>query len=142
MKDQSDRPKDLHSDPGHLVSGMSEGRKKAFELAADAAKQLLTLSTGVIAFSVTFLKDIFNIAAHKITPAGYCVLVSMWLFYLASAVAGILTLNWLAALALNDEPELVGSDAQNAGKWQMLLFAIALLLTVTFGALLAYSAAR
>jgi hypothetical protein len=123
----------------HLVDGMTEGRKKAFELAAEAAKQLLTLSVGVIAFSVTFLKDIFGVAAATVSPKSFALLFAMWAFYLASAVAGVITLNFLAGRALDVEPQLKGSSAQSAGRWQMILFAIALLLTVAFGISLAVS---
>lgn len=126
----------MQLDDEHRLIGMTEGRKKAFDLAAEGAKQILTLSTGVIALSVTFLKDIFNIQAHSLQKYAYGVLITSWVLFIAAAIAGVLTLYRLSMRALDPEPELVGSNAQTLAEWQMLLFLAGLVAMVIFGILL------
>lgn len=121
---------------GHTGSGMTEARKKAFDLAAEAAKQILTLSVAVITFSVTFLKDIFQIQSHPVPNFAYGVLVSAWVLFILSSVAGIYTLYGLCARALDPDPELLESAAQTAAKWQMVLFLLALAAISAFGVML------
>jgi hypothetical protein len=120
----------------HEILGMTEERKKAFDLAAEAAKQILTLSTGIIALTITFLKDIFQIASHAISKCTFGVLIGAWVLFITAAVAGVFTLYNLSSRALDPEPELRGSRAQTAAKWQMILFLAGLGAMVAFGVLL------
>jgi hypothetical protein len=48
----------ISSIPSDAVEVIGERTKKAFDFAADAAKQVLTLSTGIVALTITFQKDI------------------------------------------------------------------------------------
>jgi hypothetical protein len=54
------------SEKDHGVEGMTEAREKAFNLAAEAARQILTLSVDIIALIVTFLENIFQVQSHKL----------------------------------------------------------------------------
>jgi hypothetical protein len=60
--------------------------EKAFEFAQEATKQLITLATGVIALTITFLKDVLGTDGS----AGF--LQAAWVLYLVSIVFGVLTL--------------------------------------------------
>lgn len=67
---------------------MEENVKKAFDFAADATKQLITLSTAIIALTITFSKDI--IGAANIGNS-YSIFTA-WILFILSIVFGILTL--------------------------------------------------
>jgi hypothetical protein len=71
-----------------MSDDLSEREKKAFDFAQEATKQLIALSTGVIALTITFLKDVV-----KKAPRGSATYIhAAWLLYLASIVFGIVTL--------------------------------------------------
>jgi hypothetical protein len=83
---------------------MEENQKKAFDFAADLTKQLITLATAVLAFTVTFAKD---------NPGGSYqkwLLVISWIMLLLSIGFGIMT---LMALTGNLDPK---SDANDQNK--------------------------
>jgi ABC-type Na+ efflux pump permease subunit len=61
--------------------------EKGFDYAIDSVKQLLTLSTGVLAVTVTFAKNVTS--APK--PAVWLMLI-VWLLYLASIFMGMFAL--------------------------------------------------
>ncbi len=59
--------------------------EKAFDFAVEVTKLLISLSTGIIAISITFSKDII-----KITPAGSnCLLFASWIIYVISIGCGL-----------------------------------------------------
>src|SRR5438128_9202307 len=68
---------------------MDERSKKAFDFASDATKQLISLSTGIIAVTITFSKDI---VAASVSAGGKRVLMTAWVVYLISILCGIITL--------------------------------------------------
>ncbi|AUB40826.1 hypothetical protein COO91_06855 [Nostoc flagelliforme CCNUN1] len=72
---------------------MNDEEKKSFDFLSETTKQLLTLSTGIITFTVTFTKDIIG----SVTVFNFLLLKIAWLSYLLSIVAGILTLLSLTA---------------------------------------------
>ncbi|PYL55851.1 MAG: hypothetical protein DMF29_00290 [Verrucomicrobia bacterium] len=77
---------------------LSKTAEKAFESARDTSKQIITLSTGTIAFTVTFSKELSGL-----TPRGCwqtVFLLASWIAFLTSAVIGIWT-----QLALTEELE-------------------------------------
>jgi len=57
---------------------------KSYDLASDQVKQLITLSTGIIALAVSFAKDVFSSA----NPWIKVILVLALLCYLASMMSG------------------------------------------------------
>lgn len=103
-------------------------KEKAFEFAQETVKQFLTLATGIIALTVTFLKDIL--------PKGTDTALLEWAWgaYLVSIVFGLLALMALTGV-IGDED----GDVNTAGflrfvaGLQVVLFFVALLLTVFFG---------
>lgn len=74
-----------------MSDNMTESQKKAFDFYADWTKQLITLSTAIIALMVTFSKDIIGGTGGKYV---YLLLVT-WIFYFVSIICGILTLQAL-----------------------------------------------
>ena len=112
---------------------MEEQRKLAFDFARDTTKQLITLSTVIIAFTVTFAKDFLG------TPDcfGRNLVVVSWVSFLVSVIFGV----WaLLALTGTLEPEEVEGGASIRGKnvtipsiLQIISFLIGLGFTVWFG---------
>jgi len=80
-------------------------KQKAFEYISEGAKQLITLGAGIIAFTVTFTKDVFmaSTATVKISNFGKAILIASWEFYFLSIFAGILTIYLLASQLKSDE---------------------------------------
>lgn len=84
---------------------MDERRKKAFELATETVKQLITLSTGIIALTITFSKDLLEAVPAAAKPF----LTFGWLAYLACVVFGV----WaLMALTGSLEPQPGNGDEE------------------------------
>ena len=77
---------------------MEERTKLAFDFAAETTKQLITLSTGILALSVTFSKDVLQ----NVAGLGRWTLIIAWAIYLISITFGLST---LMALTGNLEPE-------------------------------------
>ena len=59
---------------------MKENEKKAFDFAADVTKQLITLSTAIITITITFSKDIINLA----DSAAKNYLLWAWILFIAT----------------------------------------------------------
>jgi Domain of unknown function (DUF4440) len=79
---------------------MPERVQKAFDFASDSTKQLITLSTGIVALTITFGKDVF-----QTTPFyAKVLLVIAWVIYLLSISFGILTLLSLTGV-LEPDPD-------------------------------------
>lgn len=121
---------------------MEERIKKAFDFAADATKQLITLSTAIIALTITFSKDIIGAANIGNSTS----IFTAWILLIVSVIFGILT---LLALTGNLQP-MKKNDPESEGKEiepvninnnnirlfsgiQILSFVAALFFTVYFG---------
>ena len=70
------------------MADQDEWRKKAFDYASDTAKQIITLSTGILALTITFAKDILG----SISSVAKVLLMLAWLVYLFSIAFGLITL--------------------------------------------------
>jgi uncharacterized membrane protein len=108
-----------------------EGRKaKAFDFAQDLTKLLITLATGIITITITFLKEVATRApasAHKWIEIA-------WLLYLLSIVGGIMALMGMTATLDEDgSPSIDGAAVAWPARAQFVLFAAALALTIVFG---------
>src|ERR1039458_9312351 len=68
---------------------MTEEGKKAVDFAADVAKQMVTLSTGIVTITLLFSKEI---------AFGRAWAVLAWIFFLISTLAGLWTLMSLTDL--------------------------------------------
>jgi hypothetical protein len=83
-----------------LLTMMTDKQSKAFDFAADVAKQFITLSTGILALTITFAKDIGGGPSQ-----GAPLLLGLsWVLYLVSILGGVWTL-----MALTGELEPVGA---------------------------------
>lgn len=108
--------------------------KLPFSAAQDAAKQVLTLTTGIVAITVTFAKDLAKDAAAS--DQGW--LLAAWVLFAIAALAGVLTLlaitGTLANLsAMPTGREIYGRNIRIVAAVQMLAFGIAMMLTVIYG---------
>jgi hypothetical protein len=66
---------------------LSKTTEKAFDSARDASKLIITLSIGIIAFTVTFAKELGGLTPHGFWERFF--LIVSWVAFLASAVIGI-----------------------------------------------------
>lgn len=104
--------------------------KLAFEFASDLAKQLITLSTAILALSITFQKDI---AGKKDLPS-IRLLGFGWIGYLLSILLGIWTLmaltGSLAPVDASPPPTGIDSNARLPAGLQILAFTAATILLI------------
>ena len=113
---------------------MDERTQKAFDFASEITKQLLTLSTGIIALTITFLKDY----VEKVPPGTKWLSGAAWIMYLFSIICGIWTLMALTG-TLQPKPgsdskaSIWGSNVRIPSALQILTFLLGTILTVVFG---------
>jgi NADH:ubiquinone oxidoreductase subunit 6 (subunit J) len=115
-----------------------EKKIKAFDFAADTTKQLISISTGIIALMVTFSKDIVG---NSINSKG--LLAWTWGIFILSIIFGVLTLMALTGTLQpikkeNEENEEIELDINNGNIrllsfLQVLTFVGAIILTGIFG---------
>lgn len=126
---------------------MKTNEQKAFDFAADTTKQLITLSTAIIALTITFSKDIIGAA----NIANSTSIFWAWGLFIASVIFGIWTLMALTGTlqpmkkAKTDEEtesettnkeeqiNINGSNVKLPAGLQILSFIAALVFTVSFG---------
>jgi hypothetical protein len=118
------------TEPERIVS-LSAARDKAFTLAQETIRQEITLSTGIFALTLTFLKDFTSGNASK-------TLVEIaWGGYLASTLCGVFALMCLAGQlenATDESPATInGPVTRTFAILQALLFIAALGVTLAFG---------
>jgi hypothetical protein len=122
---------------------MSEELSKAFDFAQETTKQFITLATGILALTLTFLKDVASSA-----PAGTRSYLQWgWAVYIASILFGVLAMMSLAGnLERPGEKKIEGEDRKVPltpsiyrgnivlfESLQVLTFLIATILVVIFG---------
>lgn len=114
---------------------MDDRRKKAFDFASDVAKQLITLSTGIIAITVTFSRDIIKGSSYQRSAIILLTIASG--VYLLSILAGLWHLyaltGELEAVESDHEPTTRGSNATRPAVAQIIAFLIATLLIIIYG---------
>ena len=113
---------------------LNEKAKKAFEFASETTKQLLTLSTAIIALTITFSKDF----VREVPSAAINFLVWSWLGYLLSILFGIWTLMALTGTLQpkrtgGKPPNIWGTNVTRPAGLQVLSFVAGLALTIAFG---------
>lgn len=123
---------------------MDDRTKKAFDFAADSIKQLLTLSTAIIALTITFSKDLVG----TVPKEDKLILTLAWVGFFLSILFGI---GALLALTGTLEPRKIeknveekqnpqvpasirGGNVTVLAGLQILTFLAALILTIVFGA--------
>jgi nitrate reductase NapE component len=122
------------------VTDIDQNTEKAFDFAQEAIKQLITLATGVLALTITFLKDVI-----KKAPAGSLPwLQAAWILYLVSITFGVFALlNLSGVLERPGEdkssppnpltPSIYRSSIRMFAIVQIIAFLVAVGLTITFG---------
>ncbi len=118
---------------------MDDQTKQAFQSASDSFKQMITLSTGVLALEVTFLKDIV-----KDPPIiAYCVLGISWasfLFALLFGIAGLLAITGSLSKKSDLSPSSVyANNIRMPAFIQIICFASGMIFTVIFGIILLWN---
>jgi uncharacterized membrane protein len=113
---------------------LDERIEKAFDYAADATKQILTLSTAVISATVLLSRDYVR-ALPFFTKAS---LVFSWFVYLFSAFCGVWTLLALTgtlerSYSRNSRITLYAPNIQTPLLLQIFSFLLATLLVIMFG---------
>jgi len=120
---------------------LTDAEKTAFEAARDSTKQVLAISTGIIALTITFAKDFIGSGA----PGRWLALVA-WFLFLASSFFGLWALNALTGSAGQLKPEtwlsIRSTNIKRPARWQVLTFIPALLLTVVYGTVASLTAPR
>lgn len=120
-----------------------EQRRKAFDFCADATKQLITLSTGIVAFMVTFAKDFVTTVSEGAKYYAYIA----WGLHAFAIFSGIVVLLALTAQLeprptvlqpekAGSEPTILGAAATYS-KIQIISFCLAMLFTIAFGVMAA-----
>jgi hypothetical protein len=105
--------------------------KEQFEFAQDNAKQLITLSTTVIALTLTFFKDF--VAGASDWSRGLMTIA--WIVFLVSVIVGVFHLFALTGALTTGTPSIINLNARVSSGIQQITFVIALALTVWAGAL-------
>ena len=104
---------------------------KAFDFAQDTTKQLLTLSTGVITLTITFLKDVTKDAPHD--SLGF--LHAAWVLFLISIVSGVFVLMTLTGVVASEGAvaTIYRGNVRLLSIVQILTFLLALAGVLVFG---------
>lgn len=113
---------------------MTEQIKLAFEFASDLSKQLITLSTAILALTITFTKDILGVKGKPI----HLLLIS-WIFYLVSIFFGIWSLMALTGTLVpvdnadSNEVTELGFNVRLPAALQILTFILSTALIIRYG---------
>jgi hypothetical protein len=114
------------------MTGLDPRNEKAFTFAQEATKQLITLSTAVIALTITFLNDVLQTAPPGSAPY----LEVAWVLYLVSIAFGVFTLLALAGslgTRKPTNPSIYDWNIKVPAILQVVFFCAAMALTLVFG---------
>ena len=115
---------------------MDDQIKLGFQFAQDFDKQLITISTAVLAFSVTFTKDLFKQVPGN---SGARFLGTAWFGYTLSILFGLLQLMALTGKLIPLSKESAVTDVGDGTRFfaicQIVTFFLATLALVAYGAL-------
>ena len=107
-----------------------------FQFANELAKQLITLSTGILALSITFTKDIIK----GLPPRAGWLLKAAWVSYFFCIIFGIWTMMALTGTLMPAEPTPAGRPLSFGGNirlpatLQIVAFVVATVFIVSYGA--------
>ena len=111
---------------------MNSQIEKAFDFAQEVTKQLITLATGIIAITITFLTDVADLGGN------IGALKWAWIFYLISVIFGILALlsmsGNLERPRADKGPSIYAPNIVLGSLGQIVFFAVGLICTLVFGA--------
>lgn len=117
------------------MAEFDERRKKAFDFVSDYTKQLITLATGIIALTVTFLGE--ELKNGSVLSKVF--LIVSWALFTVSICSGVMRLMAMTANldpidpALRPALTITTRNVRNRGIWQILTFLGALLFSTLFG---------
>lgn len=108
-----------------------ERQKKAVDMIAEGAKQLITVSAGILTFTVTFYE---KLKVHNAGPSAW-LLVLAWIAYLASMWCGFLTIDGVTTALANLGYDFVVYDKEitKPARGQRYLFLIGTVFILVFG---------
>jgi hypothetical protein len=121
------------------LPGLREARRvKAYDFAADAGKQVLLLSTGVLTVTATFAKDL--IGREQLHGLLGALLVAAWVLFLLSILCGLWFLYALVGSLGqhrrdDDPPSVYDTNATLPSLLQTGTFLLAMACTVAVGAI-------
>jgi hypothetical protein len=106
-----------------------------FDSVNELAKELITLATGILALSITFLKDILKDKAKLVTWP----LESAWISYLLSVCFGIWTMMAVTGTIFNITenpagPKTYGTNISIPAFLQILSFLLGTIFLIVYGA--------
>jgi hypothetical protein len=116
---------------------IGERTKKAFDFYADATKQLITLSTGMIALMIAFAKDVLQVP-HGLAKLPLTASLVLYLFSIWFGLETLLNLTGMlqpysVSKPQNDKPSIYDPKVLKASKKQVSLFIVATgLVVLTF----------
>lgn len=103
--------------------------KTSFDFASDVTKQLITLATGIIAVTITFMR--FIVGEH---PSSFELMYWSWGLFTFSIACGVLTLLGLTGAAGEGAPSIYLRRVTVPSGLQVLAFLAATVLAIIFGA--------
>jgi hypothetical protein len=132
------------------MSTMDDRTKKSFDFASDLTKQVITLSSGIIAFTVTFNRDF--VKPESTPKTAIWVLTFAWMSYLISIIAGVVTLMGLtgqlqpvgmedaeAGAEAQHTPRITASTVRFCSAAQLLAFLAATIFVIAFGLIIVWN---
>jgi hypothetical protein len=108
---------------------MDEANKKAFELAQDTSKQIITLATAIVALTLTFFKDF----AGGASPGARVAMTIAWVLFFLAIVAGVLHLLALTGALTTSAPSINAGSARLFAGAEQILFLLGLFLALIAG---------
>lgn len=105
----------------------NSGEKEAFNFAGETTKQLITLTSAILALTITFAKDIFV----SVPFASKVLLVLAWFVYIFSLLFGMATLGALTG-TVGRKPKPDAQGTTKSGIWSKAVTRPAGLQLITF----------
>lgn len=109
-----------------------EETKKSFDLAVEAVKQLITLASAILVFTMTFAEKLGKPTTNYL----WLTLTGGWLLLLFSILCGILSLLYMTTALLKKdrifEPSVASRGIAIPVIFQILFFLLALCLFITY----------
>jgi hypothetical protein len=105
---------------------LTEDQRKAYDFAAEVAKQIITLSTAIITVSVALSGSTLEDG-----PSSY--IIASWAFFLLAILCGISTLGALTSNMANSEPDIYKSNVRIPAISQTLCFTTAIIMAAIVG---------
>lgn len=121
---------------GHSVSSKRmDHNEKSFDFALSTTRQVVSLSTGFLALTITFL----NGSEPAVEGTARCILITSWILFLFSIIFGVATMMAMTGnLGKSDSdnnPSIYDSNVIIFAIFEMLSFIISVVLAVAFGIL-------